>query len=33
VINELEDDPEVSVPDAPLQDPDEFFAKNAFRMV
>lgn len=33
VMGELEDDIEVPSPEAKQQDPDEFFAKNAFRII
>ncbi len=33
VMGEPEENPEVEAPDAQQQDPDEFFAKNAFRIV
>ncbi len=33
VMGGMEDDADVSTPDAKHQDPDEFFAKNAFRIV
>ena len=33
VMGGPEDDPEAQGPETPQQDPDEFFAKNAFRIV
>lgn len=33
VMGKPEDDSEVLAPDTQQQDPDEFFAKNAFRIV
>lgn len=33
VMGELEDEPEIPDPDAQQVDPDEFFAKNAFRII
>jgi hypothetical protein len=33
VMGEPEDDPEVPAPEAQQKDPDEFFAKNVFRIV
>ena len=33
VMGEPEENPEVEAPDAQQQNPDEFFAKNAFRIV